>query len=555
MRRIALASVLALGLLAGCSSSAPARITAKAADPGAHVGGELRVGIVRPASIDPQLVATEDLAGNLVVRTMCDPLIGTDPASRELVPGVARSWKLFGSRSVQVQLRKDVRYSDGSKVEARDLVAALRRVVDPDVASPQSHLLSNVFGYPSVQEGKIDAASIPAFRVTNSDTAQIGLFKDDAQFVAALTLPFAVPVPRALAARASFGQHPVCVGPYRLMGDYTGTEKTIRLERTPGYKGLRSGFSRAGLGWADHITFQIYDTRAAALAALKSGAVDAAQVASGDVATARSSGFTVASATTGRLEYVGLPNRAPFNDPLVDAALSRALDRSALNKAAFHDTRTPAFNLIPPTLPDSRLPGGDAQTCRITAQGDLAGAKQLLAQAHVDLAAETTKVPLKLYFNDEFDNRAMAEQVKAQWARLGLSTVLTPISFDNLLARAQKSGGFDGAFRMTATAAFADQGDFVRPLVASDAFGVTNYTGYNGFLLVRRIEEKLQKAVPAADQKLQSLGVSALTCAVPIVPIAWYQSHLALSPKVVVAANDGVDAGAGLPDLRELAVG
>lgn len=544
------APVLAAALLSACSGSSTPAVATPRADARAQAGGELRVAIVRPASIDPQLVTLADTAGALVVRTMCDPLVGTDPASRELSPALATSWRQLGPDTVQVRLRHGLKFSDGSALTARDVVASLRRVVDPDVASPASALLTSVAGYADVQDGKTDVDKLAGVSAVGDDTVQIRLSRADSAFAAVLALPFATPTPSSRS--RDFASHPVCAGPYRLADDYDGAASTIALERVAGYRGTQPALTRRGIGWADRITFRIVPTRAAALVALRAGEVDAAQVGSGDVVTATNAGLPVLSATTGRLEYIGLPRRAPFDNPLVQLALGRVLDRDRINRVAFADTRRVALNLIPPALPESVLPTADsARSCGLSSRGDLAGARALLSRAGVDLAAVA---PLRVYANDEYANRALVTEVAAQWRQLGLRTTIVPVTFDNLMARAAAPGGFDGAFRMAVTAEWADQGVFVRQLVSLDALGVTNFTGFDGELLTRRIDERLLKAVPVDDRRLESLVVTKATCALPVLPIAWYRVHLAVAPAVVVAAHEGVDDAIGLPELRELAV-
>lgn len=550
MRRRLATSALAPVLLAACSTASAPAVVAPRADSRAQAGGELRVAIVRPVSIDPQLVTLADTAGALVVRTMCDPLVGTDPTTRELSPALATSWKMLGPDTVQVRLRHGVTFSDGSALTARDVVASLRRVVDPDVASPASPLLASVAGYADVQDGTTDADKLSGISAVGDDTVAIRLSRDDSGFAAALALPFATPTPARHG--AGFASHPVCAGPYRLASDYTGAQSSISLVRVTGYHGTRPALTRGGLGWADRITFRIVPTRSAALVALRAGQVDAAQLGSGDVVTATNAGLPVLSATTGRLEYVGLPHTAPFDNPLVQLALGRALDRERINRVAFGGTRQVALNLIPPALPASVLPASPTvRSCGLPPSGDVAGARALLSRPGVDLRAVA---PLRFYVNDEYANRALVTEVARQWAQLGLRATIVPVSFDNLMARAAAPGGFDGAFRMAVTAEWADQGVFVRQLVSLDALGVTSFTGYDGELLTRRIDQRLLAAVPVEDRRLESLAVTKATCALPVLPIAWYRVHLGLSPSVVVAAHGGVDDAIGLPELRELAV-
>src|SRR3954453_4594910 len=119
-----------------------------AAGSGATTGGTITVGIAAPISIDPALVSTADPSGSLVVRTMCDSLLATDPVTGELRPDIASS-VLLGRDGVifTVRLRRGVRFSDGSPLTAADVAAALTRVARPAVASANASMLRHVFGF------------------------------------------------------------------------------------------------------------------------------------------------------------------------------------------------------------------------------------------------------------------------------------------------------------------------------------------------------------------------------------------------------------------------
>ena len=546
-RRSLLLAALAVALPA-CSlgPDAPAALVPPAPGPGVKAGGELRVGIVRPATIDPQLLDPSDTAAALVVRTMCDPLVGADPSSRELRPGLAKAWRVLGEgTSVQVELKEGLRFSDGTPLAARDVVATFQRVVDPATVSPAARLVEKVAGYDDVRADKIEPQALYGVRAVSGDTVQVELTRGDAQWVNALTLPFAIPFPRDAASKPGFSASPVCVGPYRVAAPYTGSENEIRLVRVAGYEGTLPALTRAGAGWADRVTFRIYASRADALKGLRAGEVDAAQAPSTQVPPGS------LSVPTGRLEYVGLPRVAPFDDPGVKAALTLALDRERLNAVAFRGTREPARNLFPVTLPDSLLPDPRVVTCGTPPTGDVATARKVLAERRVDLS----RVRVPFYVNDEFDNAAMVAELGRQWkAAFGLTLVPRKVPFEQLLARGRSATGYDGLFRMTATAEVASTGAFVLPLVERGAFGTTNLTGYDGELIRRRLVNEAMRTTDPAEQRTEYFGVGAALCTVPLVPVAWYRSHLALGPRVLVAGNGGVDRLAGLPELRELAL-
>src|SRR5947209_7107041 len=110
---VSVASMLAA---AGClqvQRDLPPRPVAAVTD--AKAGGTVTVAITSPVSIDPALVSPADTAGSLVVRTMCDSLLATDPQTGELQPDVASGVLLGGGgTTLTVRLRRGVRFNDGS---------------------------------------------------------------------------------------------------------------------------------------------------------------------------------------------------------------------------------------------------------------------------------------------------------------------------------------------------------------------------------------------------------------------------------------------------------
>src|SRR3954462_8382504 len=81
-----------------------------AAVSGARTGGTVTVGIAAPISIDPALVSPADPAGSLVVRTMCDPLMSTDPGTGERRPDIASNVRVCGDCTIlTVRLRRGIR--------------------------------------------------------------------------------------------------------------------------------------------------------------------------------------------------------------------------------------------------------------------------------------------------------------------------------------------------------------------------------------------------------------------------------------------------------------
>ena len=121
------------------SAAAPLRdylAAFRAAVPDARAGGTLSVAITEPTSIDPALVPSADNAGQLVVRTMCDTLFGTNPASGDLSPDLADKVIVGGNGTIiTILLRRGVRFANGARLTSADVVASLTRVARPETAS------------------------------------------------------------------------------------------------------------------------------------------------------------------------------------------------------------------------------------------------------------------------------------------------------------------------------------------------------------------------------------------------------------------------------------
>lgn len=88
------------------------------------------------SSVDPQVV--EDVSGAEIVRDLFEGLYNQD-ADGNLVPGVALSHSVNDTNDVYTfTLRDNAKWSNGDPVVAGDFVAAWRRAVNPELASPYS---------------------------------------------------------------------------------------------------------------------------------------------------------------------------------------------------------------------------------------------------------------------------------------------------------------------------------------------------------------------------------------------------------------------------------
>ncbi|MCP6335714.1 ABC transporter substrate-binding protein, partial [Klebsiella pneumoniae] len=92
-----------------------------------RVGGTLRVATTAPGSVDPGNVYEQ--VGDLIARTLCTPLLASDPDTSEVLPSIVSSWTVADSgMSLTLRVRDDVVFSDGTPLTAQDVAYSLSRV-------------------------------------------------------------------------------------------------------------------------------------------------------------------------------------------------------------------------------------------------------------------------------------------------------------------------------------------------------------------------------------------------------------------------------------------
>jgi ABC-type transport system substrate-binding protein len=532
-------------LVAGSTTTevGPLRPAAETATP----GGTLRVGITQPGSLDPG--NDYEPMGDLVLRTMCDPLIAADPRTGELRPSLVQSWVVTDSgQRLVLRLRKDVRFSDGTRLTADDVVYSLSRIASTDYASAVAGQLSAVDGYAEVHgdaetDDDLERRRLRGVRALDDRSVEITLVRPQADFLRLLTSRLVTPVPRAAAGRdaTSFARRPVCVGPYALTAPFRPGDRTIALQRVEGCTAVDPTLTRAGRGYADTVQFRVYDDAAAAAAAQQRGEVD--------VAPARPTDTRVVSGPGPLVEYVGLPTATTplFDRPVVRRALAKALDRQAMVDRVFPGTRVPATGFLPPTTLPVFRPGacGDALPVR----GDVRGARADLAAAAVDLSS----VQVPLYVNDDGRNLQLAREVAAQWKQaFGLTARPVASSFDAFLTRATSAKGFDGPFRYSWATPYPDPDGSLYPLFASDRIGRDNVARFSDPAVDRVLVRQAREAEVAEDRQADHRRVEQLLCdAMPMIPLTFSLARYLVAPTVGTAADSPVDRTSGQFLVRE----
>jgi ABC-type transport system substrate-binding protein len=533
--------LLAVLLLAtACTSTKAASFREPPSD--AVRGGVLRVAITPPGSVDPG--NDYEPAGDLVIRTMCDTLVTTDPRDGSVRPGLAESWVVAADGAKLVlRLREGLRFSDGSPLTSTDVAYSLSRVASADYASTAADRLALIAGFDEVH-GDVETDSDTERRrlagVSASDprTVEITLKREYADFVRVLATRLTAPVSERAseADPRAFARSPVCAGPYRLAEPFTPGATALRLVRSKAHVPADTGLTGGGRGYLNEIRFQVYPDALAIAAAVRRGQVDVAPARAADVAG-------VQHGPGPDVEYVGLPTgTAPYDKPEVRRALALALDRTELVRRLFPRTRVAATGFLPPTT-------GSATRCdALPADGAVPQALALLRKAGVELRGR----PLALYVNNDARNTDLAAEVARQWREaFGLAVAVTPLEYPAFLAKGRGADGFGGAFRFSWAASDVD--GYLTPLFTGDAIGRDNLSKLNDPVLDEALERRAWRAVDPADRALAYERIADLVCArMPMIPLTTSLRRYVVAPAFASASGAYVDGSTGQPLLREL---
>jgi peptide/nickel transport system substrate-binding protein len=182
----ALVLVLVIGL--GCSQ------------PEVHDPNALVVMLPRDAEqLDPRFVS--DPYGLRISRLLFASLVTIDPRTLEVIPDLAESVTASSPTRFEVRLRDGLRFSDGSALDARDVVATFEGVVDPSLRSRYAHTYRR----------------IAEMRVPDPRTIVFILREPHATFLTDLELPIVRSEDAFRRVATPDSPFPIGAGPFRLV--------------------------------------------------------------------------------------------------------------------------------------------------------------------------------------------------------------------------------------------------------------------------------------------------------------------------------------------------
>ncbi|MFC9424355.1 ABC transporter substrate-binding protein [Streptomyces sp. NPDC056987] len=420
-------------------------------------GGTLTVALNSdPDKLDPSLAQT--LVGRTVFAGMCEKLYDIDQDGT-IVPQLATALPDVSADglTVTVRVRRDARFSDGTRLDADAVVGSLLRHRDLPGSARATEL-----------------APLERAEATGPDTVRITLKQPYVPLTGVLAdRSGMVMSPAALRTYGKdFTNNPSCVGPFRFV-ERVGGDRIV-LRKDPRYYDA----DRVHL---DRVIYRPIPDGTVRLANLRSGDIQVGdQMAPVDVRGALtepklqvfnspSLGYQGIGLNVGNVKGLG-EKPGPIDTPLardvrVREAFALSLDRELINKVVFQGMYEPACG---PISPGSAIaPGVRPEQCP---KRDAERAGQLLAEAGVK-----TPVRMELKVSTTPESGRLGQVVQAMAKEAGFAVTLRPTEYATLLEETD-NGAYD-AFTSGWSGRLDPDGNiasFLRTQGAMNAYGLSD---------------------------------------------------------------------------------
>jgi len=258
-----------------------------------------------PSTLDPHRQWNPD--SYFVYRNIYDNLVTRDTAGK-IVPQIATSWKAIDDTNIEFKIRTDVKFHDGSPLTAQDVVFSIKRITNPDFASPQLGQFNSI----------IDAVA------TAPDTIVITTGKPYPPLLAQL-VKLSI-VSKAYVEKVGdeeLNLSPMGSGPYKFVAWQKGIK--VELEANADYWRGQPPFAE--------VQFRAVKDAATRIADLRTGKADLIVSLNSDNAAELSSAsdLSILSAPTERVAYLMMNTQfGPLTDVRVRQAVAYALDRQLI---------------------------------------------------------------------------------------------------------------------------------------------------------------------------------------------------------------------------------
>ncbi|MGL5125271.1 MAG: peptide ABC transporter substrate-binding protein [Fusobacteriaceae bacterium] len=473
-----------------------------------------------PETLDPSLNIYA--RSSKVLQNLFRGLYRLDENDR-LTPALAESHEVDSSGTVYtIKLKSNLKWSDGTPLNANDFYYSWTRVLNPETASRAAFDLYPIKNAESYNTGLVAKEEV-GIKVLDDNTLQVTLENPTSYFPDLLATTTYFPVKQELVE----GKEPwtKSVATYASSGPFMLTEikpkEKYTLTKNPHYVG------------ADHVkldTLEIVflESPETELGAYLNGEIDVAENLSSEAKSRFKD--TKDLNTSGRIGYTYYDfntTRAPFDDARVRKAFAISINREILIKNIIQSTNKPMFSFVPDGIPHGvQKDKNYREVMGDLFKEDVVEAQKLLAEAGYPNGENFPKVSFNTSATQT--NRDVAQALQNMW-KTNLNVDVEIVTYES---KVYWSEVHNGNF-FIANDGWA--GDYPDPMTNLNIFQSPQNVKNNRWLnenydaLIKENKTIVDQAKRMENFKKAE---EILAQDMPIMPIFQYQSEFLVNPRV-----------------------
>ncbi|MGR5132368.1 ABC transporter substrate-binding protein [Vibrio alfacsensis] len=496
----------------------------------------VRANDAEAATLDP--AKAEGLPEMHVLRDLFEGLVIQD-RDGNIVPGVAESWETKDNQTFVFHLRKDAKWSNGDAVTADDFVYALRRALDPKLASPNVWYLklTQIRNIADVAEGKKPLEDL-GITAVDKHTVRFELESKVPYFIAMTGHTSMMPVHKATVEQSSkpWSNPKQFVGNGAFVLDEWVVNERIELVKNPNYWNHTNTH-------LTKVTYIPFENQNASINRYAVGEVDITSDVPTHMAQKLKNEYKQAYTSVPLLctyYYAFNTTRPPFDDVRVRQAVSYSIMRDVITNGVTQVGHLPAY-----TFAHQYTAGFDATSPAYSqwtqSQRD-EKARQLLSDAGY---GDDNPLDFTLLYNTSEANKSIAVAIASMLKKnLGASVNLENQEWKSYLV-ARKQGDFD-VMRASWCGDYNEASTFLS-LLRSGSSG--NFARYRS----DKYDEIMNAALAVTDEKKRqdfyNQAEQQLAVDMPIAPIYYYMQARLVRPNVGGFAKNNVEGRIYSKDL------
>jgi peptide/nickel transport system substrate-binding protein len=293
-----------------------------------------------PVSIDPADHRSRE--SETVIRDIYDGLVTRDNTSGVHME-LAESTQWLDPKTLEIKLRKGVKFHDGSEMKADDVVFTYNRIIKENaIEYPQAHT--------SPRKGLIT----PLVSIDKKDDYTVVMNFSGAWPAAMQMLVHQQIVSKAYVEKngtKGLVEKPMGTGPFKFVSAKTGFEEVV-LERFDDYYGGAPDLKPVGKACVTKAVFRVIPETSTRVAALLAGEVDIISAVPAELVDTlkKVPGIQVKTVAGTRPLWMELNvKQAPFDDVKVRQALNYAIDKDLIVKKVYNGLAQPMAGPLMPT--------------------------------------------------------------------------------------------------------------------------------------------------------------------------------------------------------------